>query len=108
MFAPSFAAALVCLVVFRCANFFFAGVAAVLDFLTELSLVALTSCYLEDLDPLTITCVGGRLSMRSASDKRRKQTNKRGSDIMRSGAKSPHRGVFLLRNIPGSDGDRRK
>src|SRR5580704_2395032 len=36
--------------------------------------------YLEDLDPLTIACVGGRLSMRSASDEHRKQTNKRGSD----------------------------
>ena len=107
MFGPSLAAALVCLVVFRCTTFFFAGVAAVLDFLTELSLVALTSSYLEDLDPLTIACVGGRLSVRSASNERRNQTNKCGSDIMRSGAKSPHRGVSLA-GTPRSDADRRK
>jgi hypothetical protein len=60
---------------------------------------------LEDLDSFTIARIGDRLSVRSDSNERRDQTNKCGNDMMRSGAKIPHRGVSLIAEHPG---DRRK
>src|SRR5262249_1290834 len=55
--------------------------------------------YLEDLNPAAITAVGSRLSLSSASNECKDETEKCGNDTIPHGANTPHRASPLL-NIP--------
>jgi hypothetical protein len=52
--------------------------------------------YLEDLNPLTISCIDSLLSLRSADNERQDETTKRGNDTTPYGANTPHRGVSIV------------
>ena len=57
--------------------------------------------YLEDLNPLTISRIDSRLSLRSASDERKDETKKCGNDTIPT-ERTLHIAASLLLNIPRS------
>ena len=64
--------------------------------------------YLKDLNPLTISRIGSRLSLRPASDERQDETTKCGNDTIPYGANTPHRGVSIVEYPRVTNGNQRK